>query len=32
LTEQERTVITAMRKLNARRRNALVQLLADSEG
>jgi transcriptional regulator with XRE-family HTH domain len=32
LTEQERAVITAMRKLNARRRNALVQLLADSEG
>lgn len=31
LTEQERTVITAMRKLNARRRSALVQLLADSE-
>lgn len=32
LTTQERAVINAMRNLNVRRRNALVQLLADSEG
>ncbi|MHA6205417.1 helix-turn-helix domain-containing protein [Dyella soli] len=29
LTAQERAVVSAMRKLNARRRNALVQLLAE---
>lgn len=31
LTTQERAVVTAMRKLNARRRNAVVQLLAENE-
>ena len=29
LSPQERAVVAAMRKLNARRRNALVQLLMD---
>ena len=31
LSEQERAVVAAMRKLNARRRSALVQLLGDGE-